>query len=81
VQTFGTGCIDDDAITRMVANHFDFRLAGILRRFDLRHLPALHRGRFFQVLAAYGHFGRTDIELPWELTDRADALRDEAAVG
>jgi S-adenosylmethionine synthetase len=81
VQTFGTGRIEDDAITRLVANHFDFRLAGILRRFDLRHLPARHRGRFFQVLAAYGHFGRTDIELPWELTDRTDTLRDEAAVG
>jgi len=78
VQTFGTGRIDDDAITSLVANHFDFRMAGILRRFDLRHLPARHRGRFFQILAAYGHFGRKDIELPWELTDRADALRQDA---
>jgi len=78
VQTFGSGRIPDDAITSLVANHFDFRLAGILRAFDLRHLPAKHRGRFYQLLAAYGHFGRTDIELPWESTDRAEQVAEEA---
>ncbi len=64
VQTIGTGRIPDDAITSLVAANF-----------DLRHLPARNRGRFYQLLAAYGHFGRTDLELPWERTDCAEALR------
>ena len=81
VQTFGTGRIDDDAITSLVAEHFDFRLGGILRTFDLRRLPAQHRGRFYQLLASYGHFGRTDIELPWERTDRAEQLREHGGKG
>ena len=78
VQTFGTGRISDDAITSLVAAHFDFRLAAILRNFDLRHLPAKHRGRFYQLLAAYGHFGRTDLELPWERTDYAEVIKADA---
>jgi S-adenosylmethionine synthetase len=78
VQTFGTGQIADKEIARLIQNHFDFRLAAILRDLNLRHLPALAGGRFYQILAAYGHFGRTDIDLPWEKTDRAEALRDDA---
>jgi S-adenosylmethionine synthetase len=53
---------------------FDFRLAGILKRFNLRHLPAMHPEGFYQRLAAYGHFGRTDLDLPWEKTDMVQAL-------
>ncbi|MGD9251428.1 MAG: methionine adenosyltransferase [Desulfobacterales bacterium] len=75
VQTFGTGSIDDKQIARLIQDNFDFRLAAILRDLNLRHLPAMASGRFYQTLAAYGHFGRTDLELPWEKTDRAEALR------
>jgi S-adenosylmethionine synthetase len=74
VQTFGTGRIEDKQIARLVQDHFDFRLAAILRDLDLRHLPAKAGGQFYQTLAAYGHFGRTDLDLPWEKTDRAAAL-------
>jgi S-adenosylmethionine synthetase len=76
VQTFGTGRIEDKAIAQLIQDSFDFRLAAILRDLNLRHLPAMAGGRFYQLLAAYGHFGRTDIDLPWEKTDRAEALRD-----
>ncbi len=75
VQTFGTGLIDDKDIARRVRDSFDFRLAAILRDLNLRHLPAESGGRFYQELAAYGHFGRTDLDLPWERTDRVDALK------
>jgi S-adenosylmethionine synthetase len=75
VFTFGTGKIEDKEIARLVRDHFDFRLAAILRDLNLRHLPAMAGGRFYQELAAYGHFGRTDMELPWEKTDRAEILR------
>ena len=75
VQTFGTGLIDDKDIARRVRDSFDFRLAAILRDLNLRHLPAESGGRFYQELAAYGHFGRTDLDLPWERTDRVDALQ------
>jgi S-adenosylmethionine synthetase len=74
VQTFGTGKIDDYKITELIKNHFDFRLAGILKRFNLRHLPRQHPEGFFQKLAAYGHVGRTDLALPWEETDKAEEL-------
>ena len=75
VQTFGTGRIGDKDIARRVRDSFDFRLAAILRDLNLRHLPAESGGRFYQELAAYGHFGRTDLDLPWERTDRAEALK------
>jgi S-adenosylmethionine synthetase len=75
VQTFGTGRIEDKKIARRVMDNFDFRLAAILRNLNLRHQPAMAGGRFYQELAAYGHFGRTDLDLPWEKTDKADALR------
>jgi S-adenosylmethionine synthetase len=54
--------------------NFEFRLAGILRQFKLRQLPVKHLDGFFQKLAAYGHFGRTDMDLPWEATDKAEIL-------
>ena len=75
VFTFGTGKIEDKEIARLVRDHFDFRLAAILRDLNLRHLPAEAGGRFYQELAAYGHFGRTDMDLPWEKTDRVEILR------
>ena len=74
VDTKGTGRIPDEEATSRVREGFDFRLAGILKRFNLRHLPAAHPEGFYQRLAAYGHFGRTDIDLPWERTDMGPAL-------
>jgi S-adenosylmethionine synthetase len=74
VQTFGTGTIPESKIAELLAENFEFRLAGILRQFKLRQLPAKHLDGFFQKLAVYGHFGRTDIDLPWEATDKAKAL-------
>ena len=75
VETFGTGKISDDAIAALVEQHFDFRLAAIVKQFSLRHLPSIVKGGFYRKLAAYGHVGRMDIGLPWELTDRAALLR------
>jgi S-adenosylmethionine synthetase len=75
VQTFGTGRIDDKDIARRVRDTFDFRLAAILRDLNLRHLPSEAGGRFYQELAAYGHFGRTDMDLPWEKNDHVEALK------
>lgn len=70
VETFGTGKIPDEEINTLLEKHFDFRLAGIIRQFNLRFLPSLTKGGFYKKLAAYGHFGRTDINLPWEETDK-----------
>jgi S-adenosylmethionine synthetase len=74
-ETFGTGRIADEAIATLLRQHFDFRLAGIIRQFNLRRLPSLVKGGFYRNLAAYGHVGRADISLPWEATDRIAALR------
>jgi S-adenosylmethionine synthetase len=74
VDTLGTGIIPDPDIGSLVKKHFDFRLAGILKAFDLRHLPSVHPGGFYQKLAAYGHVGRFDLNLPWESTDKAPLL-------
>ncbi|MEK6678613.1 MAG: methionine adenosyltransferase, partial [Nitrospirota bacterium] len=49
--------------------------AGIIRQFNLKHLPLTIKGGFYRKLAAYGHVGRMDIGLPWELTDKAEMLR------
>jgi len=54
------------------------RPAGIIQTFNLRRLPA-ERGRFYQDIAAYGHFGRTDLDLPWEHTDKATLLKEAFA--
>jgi S-adenosylmethionine synthetase len=75
VQTFGTGKMADSKIARLLGRHFDFRLAGILKQFDLRSLPAMHLEGFYQKLAAYGHFGRRDMDLPWEKTDKVEILK------
>jgi S-adenosylmethionine synthetase len=76
VETFGTGKIPDATITALLEQHFDFRLAGIIRQFKLRRLPMQIKGGFYQKLAAYGHVGRMDIGLPWEVTDKVPILRD-----
>ena len=75
VETFGTGKVSDDEIAARVEKHFDFRLAAIVKQFSLRHLPSIVKGGFYRKLSAYGHVGRMDIGLPWELTDRASLLR------
>lgn len=76
VETFGTGSISDDAIARLLREHFDFRLAAILKQFRLRLLPARESGGFYSRLGAYGHVGRTDLDLPWETIDKAPLLRE-----
>ncbi len=73
VETFGTGKIDDARIIELVNEHFDLRPKGLITMLDL--LRPIYRQT-----AAYGHFGRDDIDLSWEKTDKADALRDAAGI-
>jgi S-adenosylmethionine synthetase len=75
VDTFGTGKVDEDTLLELVKEHFELRPAGIIHAFNLRNLPSERGGRFYQDVAAYGHFGRTDLDLPWERTDKADVLK------
>lgn len=79
VETFGTGKVSDDVLLKLLQEHFEFRPAGIIQTFDLRNLPAQRGGRFYQNVAAYGHLGRTDLDLPWEQTDKAELLKEAAA--
>jgi S-adenosylmethionine synthetase len=74
VQTFGTGRLPDEHITDLLVRQFDFRLAAIIKQFNLRYLPSTVKGGFYRKLAAYGHVGRMDIGLPWEVTDKAQML-------
>ena len=67
VDTFGTGAVSDERLSDMVNAVFDLRPAAIIRDLDLRR-------PIYRQLAAYGHFGRDDLDLPWEKTDRAEAL-------
>ena len=71
VDTFGTAKIAEESIEELIRTHFDLRLAAIIRNFGLR------RPLYFQV-ACYGHFGRPDLDLPWERTDKAETLRSLA---
>ena len=73
VETFGTGKVDDAIISALVAKHFDLRPAGIIKMLDLRR-------PIYRQTAAYGHFGRNDLDLPWERTDKAAQLRQEAGL-
>lgn len=75
VETFNTGKISDEEIAERIKNNFDFRLAGIMKKFNLRYLPSIIKGGFYRKLASYGHVGRMDIGLPWELTDKAEILK------
>jgi S-adenosylmethionine synthetase len=79
VETFGTGKISDDRMLSLVKEHFELRPAGIIQTFNLQHLPAERGGRFYQDVAAYGHFGRTDLDLPWEQIDKVTVLQDALA--
>lgn len=73
VQTFGTGVVSDDVIIDLINRHFDLRPAGIIKALDLRR-------PIYKQTAAYGHFGRPDLDLPWERTDKAKILRSEAGL-
>ena len=79
LDTFGTGKIDDDRLLDVVKQQFELRPAGIIQTFNLNALPAERGGRFYQDVAAYGHFGRTDLDLPWEQTDKVAVLQAEAS--
>jgi S-adenosylmethionine synthetase len=68
VETNGTGVVSDDKLTQLVREHFDLRPAAIIDTLDLRR-------PIYRQTAAYGHFGRPDLDLPWEKTDKADALK------
>ena len=68
VQTFGTGKLGDEKLTEIVREHFDLRPAGIIKMLDLRR-------PIYKATAAYGHFGRTDVEFPWEKLDKVDELK------
>ena len=78
VDTFGTGTISDEDLSELVNKNFDLRPVGIINKFDLRNLPSKNGGKFYQKLAAYGHMGRTDLEVPWEETDKAETLKTQA---
>ncbi|MDP6300038.1 MAG: methionine adenosyltransferase [SAR202 cluster bacterium] len=70
-ETFGTAKVSDETINELIEKHFDLRPGAIIRDLDLRR-------PIYKQTAAYGHFGRTDIDLPWEKTDKADQIRKEA---
>ena len=69
VETFGTGRISDERMAALIGEHFDLRPGAIIEALGLR-------APMYRPTAAYGHFGRSDLDLPWERTDRAQALRD-----
>ena len=73
VESFGTGNIDDSDIQRLIEKHFDLRPSGIISALDLWQ-------PIYRQTAAYGHFGRVDLDLPWERTDKAQLLANEAGV-
>lgn len=73
VETFGTAKIDEDKIIELVKANFDLRPAGIIKTLNLRR-------PIYRQTAAYGHFGRTDLDLPWEKTDKAATLREQAGL-
>ena len=71
VETFGTASIAEEQIEKLIEKHFDLRPAAIIRAFDLRK-------PIYRKLACYGHFGRPDLDRPWERTDKASVLAGEA---
>ncbi|WP_074515486.1 methionine adenosyltransferase [Selenomonas sp. WCT3] len=73
IDTFGTNKVDEEKIEEIVSHNFDLRPAGIIKMLDLRR-------PIYKQTAAYGHFGRTDVDLPWEHTDKADVLKKEAGL-
>jgi S-adenosylmethionine synthetase len=75
LESFGTGIVPDQELLALVQRHFDFHLANIVEDFDLCNLPAKRADGFYQRLASYGHFGREELDLPWERLDRVDLLK------
>jgi S-adenosylmethionine synthetase len=73
IDTFGTGKVEENILVDLVEKNFDLRPAGIIKMLDLRR-------PIYQQTAAYGHFGRTDVDLPWERTDKADSLREQSGI-
>ena len=73
VDTFGTGKIDEEQIVNLVEENFELRPAGIIDMLNLRH-------PIYRQTAAYGHFGRDDIDLPWEHTDKAESLKKQVGI-
>jgi S-adenosylmethionine synthetase len=73
VETFGTGRIPDEDIAKLISEYFDLRPGAIIRDLGLR-------SPIYKQIAAYGHFGRDDLNLPWEQTDKAEALREAAGM-
>jgi S-adenosylmethionine synthetase len=73
VETFGTGQVNDDRIAELILEHFDLRPGAIIRDLDLRR-------PIYRQTAAYGHFGREDVEFPWERIDKAEALQKAAGI-
>jgi len=73
VETFGTGKVDEERIVELIQRHFDLRPAAIIHHLNLQK-------PIYRQVAAYGHFGRPDLDLPWERTDKADLLRAEAGL-
>jgi S-adenosylmethionine synthetase len=73
VETFGTGAVPDERIAAVIGEHFDLRPGAIIETLGLRR-------PIYRQTAAYGHFGRSDLDLPWERVDRAAALRDTAGL-
>ncbi|MCX5967146.1 MAG: methionine adenosyltransferase [Cyanobacteria bacterium] len=81
VESFGTGSIDNADLTALVQEHFDLRPGAIIESFGLRELPQQRGGRFYQDVAAYGHFGRRDLDLPWENVAAIAATLQQATAG
>jgi S-adenosylmethionine synthetase len=79
-RTFGTGILPDDRLSEIIGDVFDLRPDAIEQRLRLRWLPRDKGGRFYQKLAAGGHFGRMDLDPPWERLDNVEALRNAAAI-
>ncbi|MGG3887100.1 methionine adenosyltransferase [Brevibacillus panacihumi] len=72
VDTFGTGTVSEEDLVKLVRKHFDLRPAGIIKQLDLRR-------PIYKQTAAYGHFGRNDLNVPWEQTDKAEVLKQDAS--
>lgn len=79
VESFGTSPYSNAQLADVVQQLFDLRPAAIIETFRMRSLPSEFEGQFYQRLAAYGHIGRTDFEVPWEQTDKVDALKAAVA--
>jgi S-adenosylmethionine synthetase len=73
VDTYGTGKVSDEKLVELIRNNFDLRPTGIIRMLDLRR-------PIYKQTAAYGHFGRTDLDVPWERVDKAEILKEQAGL-